>query len=724
MKKFTFIAAALLSGISIAQEHDHAHFGPTNPYQFALDQLDPLHQHVCGFNVEQEVLFNENPALRIQHDQEKLAQEARYQNFLQNEFDPNARSTYIIPVVFHVVHEGGSENISDEQIYDALNHLNMDFNMNHPDVANTVAAFTGIVGNVDIEFRIATKDPNQNCHKGITRTYVLGGGDHDTGDNVDIRNAVAAEHGTWPQNKYMNVFIVKNINGSAAYTNKPGNWYSPNGMGGSIYTRHSYMGSIGTGSPSVVHTLAHEVGHWLNLSHCWGNNNSAGDAASCGTDDDVTDTPNTIGWLGGCVLDGETCGSLDNVQNIMDYGSCRTMFTQGQVARMQFALQPGEPAQRSNLWQTSNLNATGVNGPGDVCEAIFSSDVRVICAGSTVNFTDESYHSVTSRSWSFSGGTPSTSTVEQPAVVYNTPGIYSVSLNVSDGSNTEMTTENNYIIVLEETGEALPYSEGFEYVTGVPDNENWMIENFAEDQAWTLTSAAGSGGTSHSAMLQNYYTSNGSVDELISGTIDLSTVDAADQMIMSFEYAYRKTSSTTDEKLKVYVSNDCGENWVLRKQITGDNLSTEISNSNYVPSTVEEWYYVELTNINSPYYVEGFRYKFEFTGDGGNNIYIDNINLYPVSMTSIDEQSKNNALTVFPNPTNGQTNIQMYGEEGIEYLITIHSALGQQIDLIHQGTVNTGLNNFEYNTSELAKGLYIIRIESEGLVSTVKLVKE
>jgi PKD repeat protein len=716
MKKIMLVAMAMLSLLVHAQQ-------ATNHYHTALDNLDPLHQHVCGNDVEFEAMLLENPALRHQYEQEQQAAEIRYQQFLENEFDPNSRSTYIVPVVFHVVHEGGSENISDEQIYDALDQLNMDFDMTHPAVANTIPAFQGIVGNGDVEFRIATRDPNGNCHKGITRTYMSGGGAHDTGDNGDIRSAIQAEHGVWPQNSYMNVIIVKNINGSAAYTNKPGNWYNPYGMGGSIYTRHTYMGTIGTGSPSVAHTLAHEVGHWLNLSHCWGNNNSAGDAGSCGTDDNVTDTPNTIGWSGACILDGETCGSLDNVQNIMDYGSCRTMFTQGQCAKMQFALQPGEPAERYKLWQPGNLAATGVDGPGDVCEAIFSSNARVVCVGQSVDFEDESYHNVSSRNWTFNGGSPGTSTAANPTVQYNTPGVYTVSLTVSDGSNNATVNENNYIIVLDAQGTALPHHEGFEFVTSIPDNVDWMVDNPDGGEQWQLDQNVGAGGTNNSAVLKNFYAPESSIDDLMSGTIDLSTVDPSDQVIFSFEYAYKKKYSSNNETLKLFVSNDCGETWALRHLRTGDFLGANTTSAYYTPAA-SDWTYVEVTNINSPYFVSGFRYKFEFDSDQGNNIYIDNINLYPASMADLNEQTKESSLNVFPNPTSGLANIQFNAEKGVDYHITVLSTLGQQVDVIHNGQLSGGLNNFEYSTVELAKGMYIIKIESANNIQTVKLIKE
>ena len=715
MKKFTTLVATVLSVAALAQ-HDHDH---------KIDHtiLDPLNQQVCGANMEAEYAFAENPALRIQDEIDQANFEIEYQNYLQT-YDPHARAAYIVPCVVHIVHEGGAENISDEQVYDAIMRLNEDFSMTNDDLSNAVPAFIGITGNTDVEFRLATKDPNGNCHPGITRTFTAGGGAHDVGDNGDVRDAVQAEHGNWPQNKYMNIFVVKNTIGAAAYTNKPGNWYSASGMGGSIYMTHTYMGSMGTSSMSNRHVLAHEVGHWLNLSHTWGNNNNAGESGSCSTDDGVSDTPNTIGWLGICQYDGQTCGSLDNVQNIMDYaGSCRCMFTEGQSARMQTSLN-SSVAQRNNLWTTSNLQATGVYTPAPICEATFSSNITVVCAGGSVEFTDESYHNVTSRSWSFQGGTPSTSSAENPIVTYNTPGIYDVSLQASDGTNMMTNTSTDYIVVLSDPGTAPPYHEGFEATSAIPDNDTWMVYDEQNNGTWDLTFLGGAGGTFHSARLDNFGNSDGSIDELISGSIDLSGVSPSDQIVFTFEYAYRKRNPSNDEWLRFYISNDCGETWVLRKNWHGDGLSPLTQTTPYIGGGPSEWYFTDVTSINSAYFTSDFRFKFQFENDGGNNLYIDNINLYPATMTDIVETEENFSISIYPNPANDMTTVQLAAKSGQDYSITILSALGQVVDVIHQGELNNGINQIEYNTADLAKGVYVIRIESEGRLETVKLIKE
>src|SRR5690606_32277777 len=123
-----------------------------------------------------------------------------------------------------------------------------------------VSSFGGIIGNAQIEFKLASKDPNGDCHKGITRTY--SNNTYDTGMNFGghpIVDDVKAEHGTWPQNKYMNVFICIDPDGAAGYTLTPSNWLPETDMYGGILLRHDYMGSIGTSNIGRSRTLTHEV---------------------------------------------------------------------------------------------------------------------------------------------------------------------------------------------------------------------------------------------------------------------------------------------------------------------------------------------------------------------------------------------------------------------------------------------------------------------------------
>ncbi|MCC7453555.1 MAG: T9SS type A sorting domain-containing protein [Crocinitomix sp.] len=707
MKKiFTILALALAGGAAMAQ---HVHRGPEHPT-------------FCASTEQTNKVFQFHPEYAIQDSIDQQNMQLEYEHFLET-WSPDDRSLYVVPVVVHVVHLGGPENISDEQIYNAIEYLNKDYNKLNSDLALTIPEFAGITGLCNIEFRLATKDPSGQCHPGITRTYSATTYDEGMSDSGhEIVEAVEAVHGNWPQNKYMNIFICIDPAGAEAYTFKPGGWYPAGGMYGSIFIKHDYMGTIGTGGSGGKHTLSHEVGHWLNLSHTWGNSNEPGNPANCGTDDGVADTPNTIGWDNCSNLYGATCGSLDNVQNFMEYSFCSTMFTVGQAAKIQSAL-TGVTAQRYKLITEANLIATGTNGPGQLCEAKFISNARVICAGGSIDFSDVSYHNVTSRSWTFEGGSPATSALENPTITFNTPGTYNVGLTAFNGGDSEVVLEENYVIVLPETGTSIPYSEGFETLPALPDNNRIFVENPAEDDTWELTTSAASSG-SKSAYLGNFGVATGAKDALVSSNIDLSGVDPDDAIIFNFKYAYKRRIATTEEWIRFYISKDCGETWALRKNIKGEDLGPLVSGSAYTPASQEDWIQVDITNILADYYVENFRFKIEFENDNGNNIFIDDINLYPASMTALEDLDNNFGLIVYPNPVADETTIQLNGIAGENYSIAVYNTLGEQIATVYTGELNDGINLISWSTNDLAKGVYVLKIESQTSVQTIKLIKE
>src|SRR5690606_20335294 len=126
----------------------------------------------CGSTEQRESLFQMYEPYRVQDSIDQKEFQNYYENFLNQQMNgPESSSLYTIPVVVHVVHLNGAENISDEQIYDAIEVLNRDFNKENSDTSQVVSSFGGIIGNAQIEFKLASKDPNGDCHKGITRTY-------------------------------------------------------------------------------------------------------------------------------------------------------------------------------------------------------------------------------------------------------------------------------------------------------------------------------------------------------------------------------------------------------------------------------------------------------------------------------------------------------------------------------------------------------------------------
>ena len=318
---------------------------------FSLLSLTVFSQsHPCGFSLYMQQRYEEEPAL--------LDMREEYEQEIQSII--NSRTYFsqkTIPVVVHIIYNDSYSNISNSQVYSALSALNEDFNASNSDFSSVVSSFSGVKSDVEITFSLANIAPDGSVTTGITRTQ--SNLTDSAGENV--KSLVL-----WDTDMYLNIWVVDNIeSGAGAYAYYPGT--APSGAEG-IVCRHQQFGTIGTSSSSnfAATTLTHEVGHFLNLAHTWGNSNDPELASNCDDDDNVEDTPNTIGTLYGCNTNQSTCGSLDNVQNFMDYTDCTNMFTEGQRSRVHAALHSAQGG-RVNLWQYENLLATGVIEESD-CE--------------------------------------------------------------------------------------------------------------------------------------------------------------------------------------------------------------------------------------------------------------------------------------------------------------------------------------------------------------------
>ncbi|MBX2972549.1 MAG: T9SS type A sorting domain-containing protein [Flavobacteriales bacterium] len=634
--------------------------------------------------------------------------EAFTRSFINEQGGDARDGGFVIPIVFHIIHNNGPENISDAQVHDAVRVLNNDFNRLNTDWNTVRPQFLDIVANVGIEFRLATRDPNGQCTTGITRTQ-----SPLTNDGTEQMKALIS----WPRNKYLQVWVAASADGAAGYTFRPGNavW---NAAQDGIVVQHLYLGSIGTSNAYRSRTLTHEVGHWFNLAHTWGSSNTPGLDANCNMDDEVSDTPNTRGWES-CTLNGSTCdGTLDNVENYMDYSYCSKMFTVGQKARM-IACLNSSTAQRNQLWQTSNLIATGVNGNAVLCQALFTTSKGEICAGQSVRYTDASYHNVMARSWSFPGGEPSTSTEVSPVVFYPNSGTYSATLTVSDGSTSLSTTQNTAVVVLPMDLTA-PLIEGFE-VGATPASTGWMVLNPDDDNGFGITNTAAYSG-SKSLRLVNTAAMSGRTDVLVSPPLDMSDATA---ITLSFRYAYaRRTSSSTDQ-LRILVSNNCGETWNLRAQIfaTGDLTTGGINTGSFVPSGPEQWGFKQITNINSTFYVTGMRLRFEFMSGGGNNFFLDDINLNGMPLSLGGELTgAGPLLAVLPNPATEATEAVVDMASAGRAVVDLLDITGRVARHVSSGTLPAGKHRMKIPTADLPSGSYFVRLQYEGGREVVRLI--
>lgn len=653
----------------------------------------------CGHNeLHRMESLHENRADRLQDIVDGNALLEAYTQQWAADEDRGGGGPYILPVVFHIIHNNGAENISDEQVFDAMRILNEDFNKLNDDWDNVNPAFLNIVSNVGVEFRLAQKDPDGNCTKGITRTVsaLTNDGTQDMKDLIQ-----------WPRNKYLNIWVAASADGAAGYTYTPGSVNNSWGAAADgIVILHDYTGSIGTGALGRSRALTHEVGHWINLRHTWGGTNTPAVASNCNEDDNVSDTPNTIGWTS-CNVNGVTCGSLDNVENYMEYSYCCKMFTEGQKVRMLAALN-SSVAQRNSLWTPSNLIATGVDAPGLLCSAEFSSNVQVICAGDSVTFTDQSFNGVTARDWSFPGASPSTGTDPAVTVQYPTPGIYPVSLTAGNGLNTVSTTASDYIMVLPATGTAVPYVQDFEGSTTLNGNE-WLVWNPDGAETFSVNTSTGYSGT-HSIRLRNDVNDDGDKDELISTTYDMS---GATDMTISFRYAFARNNADNDDILRLLVSKDCGATWSVRKQLRGStNLPTvPDQNASFTPNNDAQWTEVLVNNIPTTYAVSDFRFKFYFEGNGGNNLWLDDINVAGMPVGLGELALTEGALVVVPNPAEDAAELRFELLNTDRTRITVLNAMGQEVAVLADGPLSAGVQRFALPVSSLSSGMYLVRLQ-------------
>ena len=311
-------------------------------------------QRRCGSQLNLIELQQTDPA-RYQRFMEL---ESRIQEFLNTPVALRSlqqSETIYIPVVVHIVHNTAAQNISDAQIRSQIDVLNEDFNRLNVDRTRTPNEFAHLAGNANIRFMLATRDPFGNPTNGITRTFT-----NRTSflmENDSIKFFGKGGQDAWNPRRFLNVWVGNLAGNLLGYAQFPCGLLTNTNTDG-IVVHYRAFGRIGNLKPQYNRgrTATHEVGHWLNLLHIWG------DAHNCAATDWVTDTPNQFRETEGCPEFPKTdaCSpSFPGIMfmNFMDYtdDACMNMFTNGQVARMRAVF----VVQRSEMLRYSQSHSSG-----------------------------------------------------------------------------------------------------------------------------------------------------------------------------------------------------------------------------------------------------------------------------------------------------------------------------------------------------------------------------
>jgi PKD repeat protein len=619
------------------------------------------------------------------------------------------KATRIIPVVFHVIHSYGSENISKAQIEDQIRIINEDFQHRNADASKTRNQFRARAADFDIEFKLARKAPDGSCTEGITRTY-------DPINMVDDRDSRAEEAKgavpPWDRSKYLNIWVVKEILSSSegtilGYAQFPGRGASTDG----IVMIHNRVGTIGTANVGDKgRTLTHEIGHWLGLYHTF--------QGGCFQGDGVSDTPPVDEPSYGCTAsqNPNTCSNdseVDMVENYMDYadGGCMNAFTNGQLARVDGFL--NSSSNRGTNISAATLFATGVNTTpscGPVADFWYASERLTICEGQSIDFLGLSYNgTVTSRTWSFEGGTPATSSAQNPTIVYNKQGIYKVELEVGNNEGTDKLSRTLFINVT--PGVAILKAPGGQDFENASTTSKWQLEK-QEGKGWLINSSTGFSGNRCLQALIDEETAAGFRVMAISEPVDIANYE--EQLSLHFKYAYARRIPASTERLLVLGSNTCGASWDILKVYLNANLETSSVSPDWAPSSAADWGRSEI-DISRYAGSQNLYIRFDAVGQQGNSIFLDDINIGS-SALSVKNQKTDINLFLVPNPAQDQVAIRSAHLKG-KISVSIVDIAGRL--LLQQ---NLEPNRFMINTSELTNGMYTAIIESDNISWSKKLI--
>jgi hypothetical protein len=275
-------------------------------------------------------LCDEHPAIR--------ARQVRLEERTCRHVDASARRArkrpvIRIPVVVHVVYEDERDDLSMAQIRSQLRVLNQDFRCRNRDTSKVPTSWKGIAADARIEFALARRDPKGKPTNGVTRTHTSAFG---FSTNDDVKYASRGGANPWPTRDYLNIWVCELSGGLLGYAQFPGGPARTDG----VVILNTAFGTEGTARAPFNRgrTTTHEVGHWLNLRHIWG------DVNGCSGSDLVIDTPNQkMPNYGKPRFPHVSCNNGpegDMFMNYMDYvdDAAMFLFTLGQVARMEATL--------------------------------------------------------------------------------------------------------------------------------------------------------------------------------------------------------------------------------------------------------------------------------------------------------------------------------------------------------------------------------------------------
>ncbi len=606
-------------------------------------------QRNCGSNDHHVYMMGTDPNY-VQRQQQI---EEQTQDFVSHYDENSDRALVTIPVVFHIVYNGTTNNISDAQIMSQLQVLNQDFRKLNQDVNLTPAVFTAADPN--IEFCLATVDPNGNATTGITRTLTTVAS---WSTNDYVKYSVRGGKDAWDASRYLNIWVCTMSGGILGYAQFPGGAAATDG----VVIDYRYLGTTGTATApfNKGRTATHEVGHWLNLRHIWGD-------ANCGSDQ-VADTPthNTSNYGCPAYPHYSTCtGSpIEMTMNYMDYtdDACMYMFSAGQSARMQALF--GAGGARASL-----LTSNGCGTP-----------TPVLCGVPSLGTT--------------TGITQATATLNWSAVTGATA--YNVQYKVSTATNWITTTTSSLSLSL--TG----LTAGTTYNFQVSATCSAGTGNFSTTGSFATTAVA--------ATCTDNYESNNSLNT--SKTIAKNTDITARIATSTDKDYFNFVTTTADKNIRIDLFNLPADYDV--KLYRNNTLVSTSANSGTTSETI---IYNNGATGTYKVYVYGYNGAFNATACYTLRASTSSVAFREMQQEETTEAvfNEGNGLSIastFPNPTQGKLNVSFNAQDEGQVNVALYDLTGRKI--IEQNWMAfSGSNMIELSLDALATGNYVLVVKSD-----------
>lgn len=675
--------------------------------------------------------------------------------------------TIVIPVVFHVFHQSRWENLRYEDLQRMLADCNRQINLHSVVYDRTPAPFRAVAAATRIELRLASVDPEGQCTDGVNRieSSLTDAYFHHYCVHADryLNPLITGIH--WPATQYLNIYLFQRMavpdnNGAIAGRAS----FPPDTQAGGCFYRSAQDGIFLTAGNGLAFldwdelstTLSHELGHWLDVLHLWG--------TSCSAQADwCDDTPAQAEPSYACFDDFPkvTCnnGPVGNMfSNFMDYGDCKTFFTQGQVGRMHQALVRPR-ATRSSLWTLENLKATGTDrrhAAAPPCALPPRSSLQVrqnngiftlqraegylsyrgfrdffMCPGEPAQLDLQSNASRNTRRlrWECPGGLPAVATDERLRVTYTRPGTYRIRLIASNEWGVD-TAETEFRVHAYGAPIATDVEEDFEAYTSMEDY-GWTAANHGLP-AWRVVDGIGYSGR-RSLRLRNdipvrpEWTQNDNFAYFLTPGYDLSRAPAAS---LRFRVAKPPISDKKAEVFLLRYKLGCyGEmktfHTLLESDLHNDQLRVK-EDSLYVPLAPQEWRWVEVPLppeiLRQP---QPVHFVFTFINQEQKTVYIDDLSVATLPVSSRAPDLALAQLRIFPNPAAAALHVQWDATGWQPERLTLISAAGQRVYTHALPRPPAGGAQHVIPLATIPAGIYLLRLETAqgGVTRSVVVVK-